>query len=61
MFMLWFVLSFFFFYSLPNLSRRRLDGCHIYTHGVTLVRIYDAGLKPAACGWLKTQDAKKSP
>jgi len=29
-----FVLSFFFFSS-PNLSRRRLDACHTSTHGVT--------------------------
>jgi len=28
---------------------------------VALVRISDAGLKPAAHGSLKTQDAKKSP
>jgi len=28
---------------------------------VALVRIQDAGLKPAACGSLKIQDAKKSP
>jgi len=54
-----FYLSFFF--SSPNLIRRRLDVCHTSTHGVALVRIYDAGLKPAACGSLKTQDAKKSP
>jgi len=32
-----FLLSFFF--SLPNLSRRRLDACHTSTHGVALVRI----------------------
>jgi len=40
-FMLWFVLSSssFFFFSLPNLSRRRLDVCHTSTHGVALVRI----------------------
>jgi len=44
-----------------NLSRRRLDVCHTFTHGVALVRISDAGLKPAASGSLKTQDAKKSP
>jgi len=59
----WLLLSFFFFSS-PNLSRRRLDVCHTSTHGVALVRISDAGLKPAACGSLKTQDAKsrqKSP
>jgi len=60
--MLWFVLSFFFFFlSSPNLSRRRLDVCHASTHGVALVRIQDAGLKPVAHGSLKTQDAKKSP
>jgi len=33
----------------------------ILTHGVALVQIYDAGLKPAARGSLKTQGAKKSP
>jgi len=39
-FMLWFVLlSSFFFFSSPNLSRRRLDVCHTSTHGVALVRI----------------------
>ena len=59
-FALWLLLSFFFFSS-PNLSRRRLDVCHTSTHGVALVRISDAGLIPAARGSLKTQDAKKSP
>ena len=34
---------------------------HTSTHGVALVRIYNAWLKPAARGSLKTQDAKKSP
>jgi len=58
-FMLWFVVLLFF--SSPNLSRRRLDVCHTSTHGVALVRIQDAGLKPAARGSLKTQDTKKSP
>jgi len=48
-------------FSSPNLSRRRLDVCHTSTHGVALVRIYDAGLKRAARGSLKIQDAKKSP
>jgi len=38
-----------------------LDVYHTSTHGVALVRIYDAGLKPAARGSLKTQDAKKLP
>jgi len=56
--MLWFVLLSFF--SSPNLSRHTLDVCHTSTHGVALVRIQDTGLKPAAGGSLKTQDAKKS-
>jgi len=49
-----------FFFSSPNLSRRTLDVCHTDTHGVALVRIPDAGLKPAARGSMKTQDAKRS-
>jgi len=56
-----FFLSFFFlsfFFSSPNLSGRRLDVCHPSTHGVALVRIQDAGLKRAARGSLKMQDAK---
>ena len=60
-FALWFLLlsSFFFlFISSPNLSGRRLDVCHTSTHGVALVRISDAGLKRAARGSLKIQDAK---
>ena len=48
-------------FSSPNLSRRKLDVCHTSTHGVALVRIYDAGLKPAVRGSLEMQDAKKSP
>jgi len=60
------VSSFFFFllllysslFSSPNLSRRRLDVCHTSTHDVALVRISDAGLKRAASGLLKIQDAK---
>jgi len=59
-FILSFVLSSSFFFPSLNLSRRRLDVCHTSTHGVALVRISDAGLKPAARGWLKTQDAKRS-
>jgi len=55
-FALWFLLSSFF--SLPDLSHRRLDVCHTSTHGVALVQISDAGLKRAACGSLKIQDAK---
>jgi len=59
-FALWFLLSIFFFSS-PNLSRRRLDVCLTSTHGVALVRISYAGLKRAAHGSLQIQDAKKSP
>jgi len=47
-----------------SLSRRRLDVFHTSTHGVALVRIYEAGLKHAARGSPKIQDAKshqKSP
>jgi len=47
------------FFSLPNLSGRRLDVYHTSKHGVALVRILDAGLKSAACGSLEIQDAKK--
>jgi len=52
---------FFFLFSSPNLSCRRLDVYHTSTstHGVALVRISDAGLKRAARGSLKVQDAKK--
>ena len=32
-FALWFLLLSFFFFSSPNLSRRRLDVCHTSTHG----------------------------
>ena len=39
MFALWFLLSSIFFLSSPNLSRRILDVCHTYTHGVALVHI----------------------
>jgi len=60
-FIMWF-LSFIshlsFFFSSPNLSRGRLDVYHTSTHGVALVRIYDAGLKNAARGSLEMQDAK---
>ena len=52
------VCSFFFLFSSPKLSRHRLDVCHTSTHGVALVRIQDAGLKRAASGSLKMQDAK---
>jgi len=62
-FALWFLLlsSFFvsfFFSSSPNLTCRGLDVYHTYTHGMALVRISDVGLKGAACGSLKVQDAK---
>ena len=52
-------LSFFLsFFSSPILSGRRLDVYHTSTHGVTLVRIYNAGLKYAARSSLEIQDAK---
>jgi len=35
-----------------------LDDYHPSTHGVALVRIYNAGLKRAARGSLQLQDAK---
>ena len=54
---LWF-LYFFFLFSSPILSGRRLDVHHTSTHDVSLLRIYNAGLKCAARGSLKTQDAK---
>jgi len=39
-FALWFLSSSSsFFFSSPNLSRRRFDVCHTSTHGVALVRI----------------------
>ena len=53
-----FLLSSFSFFSSPNLSRRRLEDYHTSTHGVALVRIYDACLKRAACVSLRIQDAK---
>jgi len=47
-------------FSSPNLSGLRLDAYHTSTHGVALVRIKNAGLKCAARGSLKIQDAKNS-
>ena len=46
------------FFSSPNLSGRRLDVYHTSTHGVALVRIWNACLKCAARGSLQIQDAK---
>ena len=67
-FALWFLSSIYlsiylsiFFFSLPNLSGRRLDVYHTLTHGVALVRIWNAGLKGAARSSLQMQDPKKSP
>ena len=40
------------FFSSPNLSHRRLDVCHTLTHGVAIVRIWNADLKHAARGTL---------
>jgi len=42
----------FLFYSLPNLSSRRLDVYQTSTHGVAVVRIQNACLKCAARGSL---------
>ena len=56
-FALWFLSSSsFFLFSSRNLSRRRLDVCHTLTHGVALVRIWNADLKYAARGSLEVQD-----
>jgi len=44
-------------FSSPNLSRHRVDVYHTSTHGVALVRIYNAGLKRAPRGSLEIQDA----
>jgi len=52
------VVSFYRFYSSPNLSRRRLDVYHTSIHDVALERIYNACLKCAARGSLEIQDAK---
>ena len=49
---------FFFFFSSPKLSSRRLDIYHTSTHGVALVRIQNAGLKCAARGSLEIHDIK---
>ena len=60
-FILSFALSFYLFFSSPNLSHHRLDVCHTSTHGAALVQISDAGLKHAARGSLKIQDTRKLP
>jgi len=56
-----FYLSFRYLFSSPNLNRRRLDVYHTSSHGVALVRIWDAGLKRAARGSLKNTGCKISP
>ena len=65
-FALLFLSSYIFFYSSPNLSGRRLDVYHTLTHGVALVRIYNAGLKGAAvhaarCKCRTQKSRQKSP
>jgi len=50
--------SFFFLFSSPNLSGRRLDVYHTSTHDVVLVRLYNSGLKCTARGSLEIQDTK---
>ena len=54
-----FYLSFRYLFSSPNLNRRRLDVYHTSSHGVALVRIWDAGLKRAARGSLKKYRTQK--
>ena len=61
-FILWFLSIFcLLLFSSPNLSSCTLDVYHTSTHNVALVRIYNTGLRCAARGSLKIQDAKKSP
>ena len=59
---LWFLLLFLSssstLFSSPNLSGHRLDVYHTSESGAGLVRIYNAGLKCAACGSLEIQDTK---
>jgi len=50
--------GFFYLFSLPILSHRRLDVYHTSTHVVALVWIQDADLQRAARGSLKIQDTK---
>ena len=58
--MLWFVLLLLFLFPrLISAAADWMSACHTSTHGVALVRISDAGLKPAACGSLQIQDAKR--
>jgi len=47
-----------YLFSSPNLSGRRVDVYHTSSHGVALVKIYNAGLKRAARGSLEMQDPK---
>ena len=54
-------LSIYLLFFLAYLSGRRLDVYHTLTHGVDLVRIWNAGVKGAARGSLQMQDPKKSP
>jgi len=46
------------FFSSPIVSGHRLDVYRTSTHGLALVQIWNVGLKRAACGLLKLQDAK---
>jgi len=51
----------FILFCLPYLSRHthRLDVCHTSTHGVALLWMYNGGVKCAARGLVKIQDAKR--
>jgi len=48
-FALWLLLCIFFFFSSPNLSHRRLDVCHISTHGVALLLGANLRCRPETC------------
>ena len=56
-FALWCLLSFF---SSPNLSRRRLDGCHTFTHGVCGLSANLRCRYETCCTWLAGNTGPKS-
>jgi len=60
-FILWFLLAFFFFISLPNLSGRRLDVYHTSTHGVALVRNLECRSETCCARLADNTGCKMSP